>query len=232
MAATFQSISTAAPKTTAGVASLTLNAPAGGAVDDLYIASIAYRGSGTITLPTGWTLIQQQNIGNTSGTLSQAISSGIMAYILRDTVEPSFVFGGFPDIAIGVVTRINGQSIISPIGDSSSVTLATRSVTLNGSALTVTGGNLVLMTCCGATSSSWTNQSIGAPTSLTLTERVDATNTNLGQASISVATGILPNTETTGTPTATASASTRNSQLLVEIRNPSVAKRRSYGIIV
>lgn len=232
MAATFQTISTAASKTTITTGSLTLNAPAGGALDDLYIASIAYRGTGTITLPTGWTLIQQQNGGNITGTVSQAISSGIMAYILRDTVEPSFVFGGFPDIATGVVTRINGQSIISPIGDSSSVTLANRSVTLNGSALTVTADNLVLMACCGATNVTWSNQSIGAPTNLTLTERIDAGNPNQGGTSVSVATGILPNTETTGTPTATASASTRNVQLLVEIRNPSVAKRRSYAIIV
>lgn len=88
---------------------LTLSEPASSVAGDILVALIAYRSNVAFTLPAGWTLMAQENLGDVvSG--AGAICSGLMAYIVRGGSAPSFAFtrtGG--DAAIGTVMRVRSN---------------------------------------------------------------------------------------------------------------------------
>jgi len=98
------------------------------ATGQLAIACIAYRSNAAFTLPAGWTLIEQENSGNTTVATTASIASGLMAYCIWNTgTPPGLTFtrtGG--DVARGNIVFYSGNHA-TPFDVSESVTLATAS---------------------------------------------------------------------------------------------------------
>jgi hypothetical protein len=231
MAIAYQTISTVATKTTTSNGSLTLNAPAGAATDDLLVACISFRGATTPSLPADWAIINRTSVTGNTATNATSIGSGLMAWIKRGATNPSFVFGAttgqqFPNLAFGFVVRISGQDLTDPIAGTSVNTLATGAsgnVTTGGYTRSFTTDTaddyLELMLCIGGQEVTWSSQDYTTgPTAMT--EIGESTNTAGADGSIAVArTNILGDT-TGGFDATTSAISARHSLIVASFGGP------------
>lgn len=142
-------VGTAAPLTVAS-GNVTATEPSGAQQGDLMIVSIAYRGNVGFTLPTGWSLVEQQNTGDLDAT--SGIASGLMAYIVRGASTPDLVFtrtGG--DVAVSAVAVYRGNHA-SPLGGHTSTTMESSSTMpqTTGTITTAADNSLLVgMVACG-----------------------------------------------------------------------------------
>lgn len=215
MAITYQSISTLATKTTTTNGSLTLNAPAGVATDDLLVACISFRGATTPSIPVGWTIVNRTTVTGNTSTTTTSIGSGLMAWIRRGATNPSFVFGAttgqqFSNIAFGYVIRITGQDLTNPLAGTSVNTLASSlsagEFTTGGyerSFRTDSPGDYIdILMAMGAQETTWSGAEYSyksIPFSLNqFSEIGEATTTSGADGSISVARNLSVNPTTSG----------------------------------
>lgn len=140
---------------------ITLTEPAGVAEGDLLIAIFDIRGTPVFSTPTGWTLVTQQNSGNTTANSTTSVSSGQMFYIVRGASAPNLTFartGG--DLAIGTIVAYRGVDSASPLVTSSSVTTDSSQgfTTQISSVTTSNSGDLIVVGACGSRPGSlWSN---------------------------------------------------------------------------
>jgi hypothetical protein len=203
MAIAYQTISTVATKTTTTANSLTLNAPAGAATDDLLVACISFRGATTPSIPADWAIINRTQVTGNTATNATSIGSGLMAWIKRGATNPSFVFGAttgqqFPNLAFGFVVRISGQDLTDSVLGTSVNTLAT-----GASGLIETGGfgksylpaagltdSVEIMLCMGGQEVTWSDHDYIQSGDFEIklyTEIGESTSTSGADGSISVA---------------------------------------------
>jgi hypothetical protein len=139
---------------------VTVSEPTGAGEGDLLCAAIDWRGSEAFSLPSGWTLIDEQVFGNTfvnnSGGSSR--SSILAARIIRGAAAPDLTFtrtGG--DVAAGACWGYAAGSFdpADPIG---SINLSTNglSATLQNGGVTTTADNSLIVSCGAAARQSGT----------------------------------------------------------------------------
>jgi hypothetical protein len=210
---------------TANGGNLAITLPAGGQKGDLYVAVIAYRSNVGFTAPTGWTIHETQNTGNTSTTTSTSIGSGLIASIVRGDAAPANTFtrtGG--DIGLGRILIYRASNGRPQFMASSSSTAAANATALSTAAIDVTSKDtLIVAGFCGADNTTVsafdaTDPSVASgatntttqPTANTWYERADS-NTNLGaDTTLGIADGVKATTGSTGSILCTASVSSRH----------------------
>lgn len=193
---------------------ITLGGPTGAAQGDLIVACISYRGTAPFTVPAGWTLVQQVSNGNTSTDPATAIASGLMAYIVRGSSDPSFTFtrtGG--DVAQGRAFAYKGEFDSLVLEDSVATTAAVASADISSSRgiITTAPGSLVLIQSCGATNigSSSAYTSATSPTD-GWTEQTDDESVLGSTTSIAVGDNLKPEAGDTGALSFHASVTARH----------------------
>ena len=102
---------------TTSVGTYTLSEPAGCASGDLLVATIGYHANTTtsLTLPAGWTLVNEQKTANTA-TNTSAIACGQMAYIVRGGSAPALGWTTPTGIsvALGRIVAYRGNDTTAP----------------------------------------------------------------------------------------------------------------------
>ena len=231
MAITYQAISTQITKTTTSVGSLTLNAPAGLATDDLLVACISFRGATIPSLPADWNLIQRTSVTGNTATNATSIGSGLMAWIKRGATDPSFVFGAttgqqFPNLAFGYCVRITGQDLTDPLAGSSVNTLATGAsgnVTTGGytrSFVTDTADDYIeIMTCIGGQEVTWSSQEYTTGPTV-MTDVGQGTSNSGADGSIAVARSTTVGDTTGGFDATTSAINSRHSLIVASFGGP------------
>jgi len=203
---------------------LTLNAPTGGAQGDLYVACVAYRSNVAFGLPANWNLVAtQQSSGDTDAT--QGIASGVMAYIIRGTSDPSFVFTRtLGDVAQGVIVCYRGVNNAAPydtggaatlgaIGEPSLAGISTAEALELIVAMVSSGDNSLCITFDAVTNPSTASGAIStttAPTNDTWIHRFDRGSNTGADTGLSVADGLKATAGATGTFSADAATTTRS----------------------
>lgn len=143
------------PTSEASSGNLILAEPAGVQDGDLLVAAIAFRDSAAFGVPSGWTLVAQNNSGNTSTSLFSRAASGLLAYAVRGSGSPSLTFsrsGG--SVALGRVVAYRGQ--FGGLDGSSSGSSAVISTSLSASGITTTEDEgLIVAAACGALAASF-----------------------------------------------------------------------------
>lgn len=202
--------------------------PAGAAAGDLVIAAIAYRSNAPFSVPAGgWSIVAtQQSSGDTDAT--NGIASGIMAWIVRGSSPPDYVFtrtGG--DVAIAGLSIYTGGHASTPYDTGTANTLGANSATVTtGTFNTAEDGELIVaMTAAGDTLTSGTfdaatdpstasgTTEIGAgtaPQAGTWTLRCSRTTATGADCGVGMADAIRSAAGATGTIQATISASARH----------------------
>lgn len=104
----FQPAATTANATTT---SLTITKPTGVVQNDLLIATISTRGNASVTAPTGWTLVQQQNNGT-----NQTLAVFYKVAVAADITAANYQFGvSVADSTAGAILRYTGADPRAPI---------------------------------------------------------------------------------------------------------------------
>ena len=185
-----------------GVTSLTISKPTGTVAGDTMVAFIAVRPyTATITAPSGWTLIRDQN--QTTGTTS----SQTTYYKVATTSEPSsytFTLGSSPTGGAGGIATFYNASTCSPVDVSNSQATASSLSHAAPSVTTTQSGDMLVTGHSFSSSATW------APPS-GMNEIVDvasATVPNAGGVAIEVNYLLLGAAGATGSKTATASGDT------------------------
>lgn len=123
-----------------------LTEPSGVAQDDLLVACIGYRSNVAFTLPSGWTLCDESNTGNTS-TNSAGVGSSVMAYIIRGASAPDLTFvrsGG--NAGLGAIVAYRGVDTAAPFIGATNAVSASSVATLQIPNFSVSfiGGDLIV----------------------------------------------------------------------------------------
>lgn len=118
-------------------------------VNGLLVFTIGFRGNAAFTVPSGWTLAQQQSGGNTSTTTSSSIGSGLVAfYTTADGTLPTYTNAQFArtggDIAIGALTAY-ANGALAALDASVSATLAANSTAVTCAGVTTTEEGCLLV---------------------------------------------------------------------------------------
>jgi hypothetical protein len=114
-----------------------LTEPSGCSDGDLLVVGIGYRSNAAFTPPSGagWTLIEQQNTGNTTVNATGSIASGAMWYKIRSGSGDGTWTRTGGDVAIGRMIAYRNTDTIE-LDVSNSITLASGA----SSTSTLTGG--------------------------------------------------------------------------------------------
>lgn len=154
MAWTFVGTSSSAASATT---SLTLTLPAGIAQGDLLVGAIAYRGvSGvSVTLPVGWTLIEEQKSGDADFT--SGIGAGCLFYIIRGAADPALGCTiPVADSALGRVVAYRGVGAV-PLGAHVSSTMGAVASPSTGTGVTTTAdGDLIVVAIAAGDNTTYT----------------------------------------------------------------------------
>lgn len=200
---------------TAASGNIALTEPAGAADGDLMIACIAYRSNAAFTPPSGagWTLIEQQNTGNTTAASSASIASGAMWWKIRSGSAAGTWTRTGGDIALGRIIAYDGHDPSSPLNVHNSVTLAAgASTTSTLSGITTTQANeLIVAMGASARASSFasvdatdpatqsgTGNQTGAPTAGTWLERADSSSSTGADVALALFDGVRATAGATG----------------------------------
>ena len=212
MAWTFVGISNA---TTAASGNITLTEPAGCQAGDMLIACISFRSNAAFSMPSGWTQIHQENSGNTENvTISNAIASGLMAYIKRGAATPAdrtFTRTG-GDVAFGRIVAIRSDEGGVDFDASVGLTMAAASTAVNTvSGITTAEANEFLVFMIGgADDGSASSYAAATDPTTGWTERADTSTTTGADTNLVVATAEKATAGATGAFSATHSDSARH----------------------
>lgn len=199
--------------------SLTISGFSSLAVGDLLIAqftlSMSTASSRTITLPSGWTLIDRTS---QSTTLSTEI-----AYKIADSSDVSgnsftFQYSGAAGNAQLAGVRITGHRNVSSIATSSG-TASASSTTVNVNTVTPALADSLLMFFVTGAVNATVNGYTVTTSPPTFTETYDLNNASITN---SLAAGVRPETTATGSGTATLSSAGTNIGQLVVVSPPQV----------
>jgi hypothetical protein len=203
---------------------LTLTEPEGAAEGNLLVACIAYRNGAAFTLPADWGLVAtQQSSGDTDAT--NGIASGVMAYIVRGSSAPSYVFTRTNgNVALGRVLCYRGNHA-TPYDTGTANTLAVASGTVTtGTFTTAEAGELIVAMGAGGDNYTWSafdaatdpatasgaTDTTTEPTAGTWIERADSGTGTGADTSLAIADAIRAGAGATGTIQVTASGSARS----------------------
>ncbi len=194
---------------------------------DLLVAAIGFRSNVAFTAPSGWTIHQQQNSGNTSTTTNASIGSGLIASARRGTSNPANTFtrtGG--DVALSRIVAYRAVDCDGWSLDASSAnTLAANSTTVTTTGLTTTGDlDLLIAAFCGAdnttasafdaatdpTTASGATNTTTPPSRGTWLERLDSNTTSGADTTLTMADAVRETAGDTGTIQCTAGNSSRH----------------------
>ena len=206
---------------TTTVGTYTLTEPAGCASGDLLVACIGYHANTTtsLTLPAGWTLVNEQKTANTS-TNTAAIACGQMAYIVRGGSAPALGWTTPTGIsvALGRIVAYRGGATTSPLDANTAATTATAVTAVSVAGLTTTqDDDLIVALCAGGQDSTWSGfnnvttpigasgatDTTTAPSSTAWIERADSLTANGTDVSLAVFDAVRTSTGATGNLTAT-----------------------------
>lgn len=216
---------------TTGTTALTLTLPSGIAQGDLLVGAIAYRGvSGvSVTLPAGWTLIEEQKSGDADAT--SGIGAGCLFYIVRGASNPALGCTiPVADSALGRVVAYRGVGV-SPLGAHISSTMGAVASPSTGTGLSTTAdGDLIVVaiaagdnttytafdaTDAAVTVSSGSNSSqVADPAVGTWQERADVGSATGNDVGLSIADVVRAAAGATGTISATPSTTSRAAVLV------------------
>jgi hypothetical protein len=218
-------VAVGAASTSAVGGNLTITLPAGGQKGDLYVAVIAYRSTPAFTGPAGWTIHQQQSLGNTSTTTNTSIGSGLIASIVRGDAAPGNVFTRTAgDVALGrilIYRASNGRPVFMA---SSSSTAAANATALSTAAINVISKDtLIIAGFCGAdnttvsifdatdpATASAATDTTTPPTAGNWYERADSNTATGADTALGIADGVKATTGSTGNIICTAGNSSRH----------------------
>jgi hypothetical protein len=172
--------------------SLTIERPAGTSAGDLLLASVDVRGKPAVSAPAGWTLLRRDQAGNTmtKATYYKVASSG-------EATSYTWTFSAAQGAA-GTLSSYVGVSPQQPVEVAAGQTNA-RSTTITAPAVTVSGGAMVVGLFGHAAS-----VAISPPPSFT--ERAEASGGSSYQVTSESADRTWATAGTTGTLSATATA--------------------------
>jgi hypothetical protein len=196
---------------------------------DLLVACIGSRNSNVITsvtLPSGWTLVDEQKSGNVTAGSTNGIASGVMAYIIRGASDPSFTFTHPSGLSVAQGT-IAAYRPISPVtldtsNSSTGSTNSTNATVLGFS--TAASKDLLVYMAVGGQASTWstfdatvdpttasgTGGQTADPIAGTWQERMDLSTTTGADMSLAVADAVRATAGATGTFVATSSLAAAN----------------------
>jgi len=212
MAWTFVGISNA---TTVASGNITLTEPAGCQAGDILVACIAIRDTPAFSMPSGWTQINQQNSGNTeSVTISNAIASGLMAWIRRGDATPAdrTFTRTAGNVAFGRIVALRSDEGSADFDAQVGITMAAASTSIDsGSGITTAEANeFLVMMIAGADDGSASAYSAATDPTAGWTERADTSTTTGADTHLAVATNEKATAGATGNFTATHSDSARH----------------------
>ena len=200
----------------------TLTEPAGVQQGDILIACIASRIASTtsITLPSGWTLVNESKTNNVVAGATTGVASGMMAWIIRGAAAPALTFTHptAPSVAMGNIVAYRNNAGATPVDVNSAAVTATNvtAVSVAGLTSTLTEDLLVAMTA-GGRAATWSSfnattpsgasgaTDTATPPSATWRERMDATTTTGADTSLGIFDAIKTDAGATGNFTVTAS---------------------------
>ena len=217
--------------TTVASGNITLSEPTGSAQGNLLVASIAYKDTAAFTLPAGWSLVAtQQSSGNTSAT-SDAIASGVMAYIVRGASAPSLTFTRTAgDVAHGQILRYVPDSGTPTYDTGSANTIAANSATVTTGTISTANANTLIVAMVAAhkaanvsafdaatdpTTASGATNTTSAPTAGTWFERADSTTATGSDSGLGIADAVRATAGSTGQFSATSSNATGRPAMIV-----------------
>jgi hypothetical protein len=194
---------------------LTLTEPTGAQAGDLLVAVISYRSTPAFANPTDWaTIATQQSSGNTTANSTSSIGSGHMAYIVRGSSAPSYVFTRTAgDIARGFVLCYRPTAgLVAAYDTGSANTLASASTTVTtGTISPAHADSLLVMACCSARNASASAQRAATlPLQSGWHERGDSSTTTGADCGIAAADATKLTAEATGELRYTQSSSARH----------------------
>lgn len=206
----------------------TLTEPAGVAEGDLLVACFAIRttNTGSVTLPSGWTLATQSYINNTTANSTAGAASGVIAYCIRGASAPAMTFThpAAPSVARGQIVAYRNsdptQATVLDVAASTRLTTAATAISVAGITTTqdddllvgvIAGGRNITVTnfnnATGGTSSGTGASITAAPAPNTWQERADAGTATGADTGLSIFDAVDTVAGATGNFTATASAS-------------------------
>ena len=214
----------------------TLTEPAGCTTGDLLIACIATRSTATtgVTLPSGWTLVNQQ-MTNNALTTTGAIASGTMAYIVRGASAPALGFTHPAGISVALGRIVAYRGGLGAVDANMAVTTTTNTLSVNVTGLTTTAADdLIVALCAGGQEAAWSafksanapSTASGAtdttttPSTTTWIERADVQTTNGNDTSLGVFDAVKTTAGATGNFTATASLGAGHVVIVAAFRSP------------
>lgn len=214
---------------------VTMVLPAQTRQGDLLVGCIAYRSNATFTVPSGWTLIDQQSSGDTQVENATGISSCVMAYITHGATAPSTTFtrtGG--DLAIGRILTYRGHDTLNPLVGFSSITEGASSTTATATELVTDKSNCLVVVCASGargTAVTFTGLSARDPSAATATTtgasvrplnrwqfRQSGASDTGANGSAQFADGIKASPGGTGSIVATWNTASRNSMIVAAFR--------------
>jgi hypothetical protein len=176
---------------------------------DVLVACLGYRLSNatSVTLPAGWTLVNERKTGNTTAASSSGIASGVMAYCIRGASDPAlnFQYPNSVSVALGTIVAYRPATGAAAFDTSSAATSGTASATVTVTGVTTAADKdlLVFMAVGGGigTGNSWSNfDAVTDPTTASGTggqtadviagtwqERVDSTTATAADVGLAIA---------------------------------------------
>ncbi len=125
---------------------IALSEPAGVADGDLLLACIGYRSNAAFTAPAGWTLLEEENTGDTTENATTSIASGAIWYRVRSGSGSGTWTRTGGDVALGrMIAYRKGGGFAFDV--SNSITLASgasSTSTLTGGVTTTANGALIV----------------------------------------------------------------------------------------
>jgi hypothetical protein len=204
----------------------TLVEPASVAAGDLLVAVLSYRGvsSTSVTLPSGWTLVNELKTGNSTAGGTTSRSNVTMAYIVRGSSAPALTFTlPVADIAQGRIVAyrsdIAGGTIALDVSTAAATTTGITSINV-AQMVTVYTDELIVGTigsgrsvtlsafksASGPATASGATDTTSAPDTSSWIERADTGTATGNDVGVAVFDGVIPAAGATGNFTATASA--------------------------
>jgi len=210
-----------------GTTSVVITKPAGIAVGNLMIATVAYNDNSANGLQlnvaptsTGWTLIQDVNLDNSNGNDEWRGAVFYKVAVASDVTATNYTFTVDTDAdgVVGGIVAFAGVNSGSPFDVAPGTINVTNSNIITATTVTtVTAGSAILMLGMVSDNNAlagWTTTSPG-----TLTEILDASTANGGDNAVGAAWAIKPAAGATGNGTTSAMAGTdQNGGILLAIR--------------
>lgn len=176
--------------------------PAAVAAGDLIVVVCGMRDTGVVSAPAGWTIVVQENSGDTSVNLTTSIASGFIAWTVYDGTSgtPTFTRSGGTDswYAKSIAFRPDTSGYVPKLRASSSATLSSANTNVPTGSLSVTAGDLLIYALASPRRNTVSNYSAVTETA-SWTEFIDLNTTVGSDVGIASAYATANLTGSTGT---------------------------------